>query len=340
MEAPAPVTGGGLASDCLSETHPILIQAISRTLSQLVALNAQGDDSVALGTGIFLYGSVWSPDGQSIALRRRYHSDIGSSALTELVLLDARAGYDVILTADPIPTVDGLSTRYRDGPSWSLDGKQLAFSVPDEAGNWRIWAIARSGGQRRLLMPELDVSHFYPSWSPVEVDQLAYVSEAEDGAQQLWVAELGSGAPARARNLTQGLLEGIEAPRWSPDGSRLAVSAIERDAGGDSAAGRHIYLIDVASSKLTRVTHDPRTDLHPLWSPDGASLLVTRTRLVADPSSDQRDLWQISLAGMEETPLPTMTSSSIGSDWYPFIGCGSAAEGSDRRTRPKLAEHL
>ncbi len=53
---------------------------------------------------------------------------------------------------------------------------------------------------------------FYPSCSPVEVDQLAYVSEAGDGAQQLWVAELGPGTPARARNLTQGLLEGIEAP--------------------------------------------------------------------------------------------------------------------------------
>lgn len=176
-----------------------------------------------------------------------------------------------------------------------------------------------------MLLPDLEGSHFYPSWSPVmEVNHLAYVREDEDGGQDLWVVELGSGA--EPRNLTGRRLSGIEAPRWSPDGTRIAVSATERTGAEPSEERRTIYVIDVVSSTATRVEHGIASDIQPVWSPDGSSLLVTSVRPAADAGRGQRDLWQIPLRGATPPMLVLSTgAATLGSDWYPFAACGNAA---------------
>jgi Tol biopolymer transport system component len=306
------------ARACLAETHPILMHSVIRPFAHLLAASIDGQDSLILGEGGFMYGSVWAPDGRSIALRRKDYSMERQLIPTELVLLDPDSRQDVVLTVDDIPTLDGVVQRYTDGPSWSRDGREIAFAALGESGRWRIWAIARTGGPRRLLLPQLDASHFYPSWSPIDLNRLAYVSESEDGARDVWVVELGFGT--EGRNLTQGRLSGIEAPRWSPDGTRLAISATGSMTTTDGAVERDIYLIDTASSELTRLTRGASSDLQPVWAPDGVNLLMTSAPSVPDGGADQLNLWQITLVGPKS--LTSSSSAIIGSDWYPFVSCG------------------
>lgn len=311
------------ARPCLAETHPVLMQWLTPFRSALMATDRDGRNSMRLGEGAFVYGPVWAPDGRSIALRRMVSSNYAEVAASELVLLAPGEDEEVVLTADSVPVLDGLTKRYADGPSWSSDGRELAFASLQDSSYWRIWMISRSGGERRLLLPDVHTAHYYPSWSPTDANHLAYVSEGQDGARDLWVVELGAGSAPR--NLTRGGLGSIEAPRWSPDGERIAISAIEGSPDAAADGAREIFIIEVATSKLTRLTRDASIDLQPVWSPDGASLLVTTTRPTADAGAQgAQHVWEVPVLGGELKLLTEAGSATVASDWY-----GSATMSSD-----------
>ena len=59
-------------------------------------------------------------------------------------------------------------------------------------------------------------------------------------------------------------------PRLSPDGSRVAVSAADREA--------DIWVWDLSRTTLTRATVGPRLDTYPVWTPDGHRLLFGSDR--------------------------------------------------------------
>ena len=66
--------------------------------------------------------------------------------------------------------------------------------------------------------------------------------------------------------------EPIMSPDWSPDGRQLALVL-------SSAPGNpDIYVMDLATHVLRRVTRSPAIDTEPTWSPDGHSLYFTSDR--------------------------------------------------------------
>jgi len=287
-------------------------------------MDPNGSQSITIGRGSFTYGSTWSPDGRSIAFRRRPVTDL-ASVPTELGLLAPdEPGNEVVLLIDSEPVHDGINRRAPDGPTWSPDGRELAFASRREADYYRIWVMARSGGQARLLLPELeDVPHFHPRWSPGDSTRLAYIAEI-DGVQDLWIVDLGSGEQQR---LTFGQMDKLESPRWSPDGERLAFSALPRDSLDELGSQFDIYVVDLASAELQRITRDTGTNVDPAWAPDGSSLLVSSTRdaEVAGPFRTL-NLWRVWLdASRAPQRLTRASSSSTGADWYRFSDCGRSA---------------
>ena len=95
----------------------------------------------------------------------------------------------------------------------------------------------------------------------------AYVVGAYDEARNavhsaIWLAGLSGGEP---RRFTSGEAADM-APRWSPDGRRLAFVSTRHE------GKPQIFIIDVAGGEPRRLTNVPEGAYAPLWSPDGARL--------------------------------------------------------------------
>ncbi len=66
-------------------------------------------------------------------------------------------------------------------------------------------------------------------------------------------------------------------PSWSPDGRYVAFSALD---GGLS----DIFLFDLETEELKKLTSDPFSDLYPSWSPDGRAIAFVTDRFSSDLS--------------------------------------------------------
>jgi TolB protein len=62
------------------------------------------------------------------------------------------------------------------------------------------------------------------------------------------------------------------APAWSPDGKRLALTL------SGSGGNLDIYVLDLGTQELTRITDDPAIDTEAEWSADGRDLYFTSDR--------------------------------------------------------------
>src|SRR5439155_26978811 len=80
-------------------------------------------------------------------------------------------------------------------------------------------------------------------------------AHGQNGNQLVVVDRNGQAKPLRQEPL------GYLQPRVSPDGRRIAVTIT-------SGGGQDVWIHDIASGALTRLTRDGRSD-RPEWTPDG-----------------------------------------------------------------------
>ena len=163
-------------------------------------------------------------------------------------------------------------------PSWSPDGKYVAFAM--DGSIWRL-RVGENAAEEIVYAPEYLSS---PEWSP-DGRWLAYT--ADDGRTiQLRVLEVATG---RHSALTQGNSLNLD-PAWSPDGRRLAYVTTEPN------GYFNIRVMNVEGGRAgssIAVTTDHRfgrdrlyvgdTDMHiePTWSPDGRELIFVSNRGIA-----------------------------------------------------------
>ncbi|MGA2079929.1 MAG: hypothetical protein ABSH53_04865 [Holophaga sp.] len=146
-------------------------------------------------------------------------------------------------------------------PSWSPDGKRLAFVQGDRRGNTDIMVMDMATGRVRRLT-DSNCINTDPSWNPAGT-QLAFTSDREGGPQVFLMGDDGS----NVRRLTQeGTYNG--SPAWSPSGSMIAyVSRFE---------GKFdLFVYKLGEGKSYQITTGVASSESPSWSPDERRIVFT-----------------------------------------------------------------
>lgn len=209
---------------------------------------------IVRGPGIG-YGLAVSPDGSRLGLKR-----MDTKGMQTPILLDLASGSERPLH-EPVPLAGQVS--------FSADGR-TAFTIGREL-------LVTDGS----TIERFDLG-YYANIAPISPDAAAVAyNDADD---QIHIRYLRTGLDVRVTTGPGGYFN----PQWSPDGTRLLISAL----------GGRMVVYDLSSRK----TYSLGTGRHPTWSPDSrtvafASLTHEGTRLV------NADLHAVGYAGGVPTRL-------------------------------------
>jgi dipeptidyl aminopeptidase/acylaminoacyl peptidase len=268
-------------------------------------------------------------------------------------------------------------------PQCAPDGRTVAFVVSqidvkeDKAGIAHVWTVGIDGQNERQITSSTD-SEASPRFSP-DGKYLSFTSSRPGKAKgnQVWLLDRSGGEAFQLTEI-KGRLQGYE---WSPDSKRLALTIADpdpdaSDTPGESGApaagptprkapkpividrykykqdvqgyllsGRHtyIYLFEIATRSLDRLTKGKADEQSPSWSPDGTRIAFMSNRN-EDPDREPSTQLFIVDAKKESTEKALTPITSRGGRGKPeFSPDGKRIaflEGDDKKYGAYGMEHL
>jgi TolB protein len=227
-------------------------------------VDSDGEDVTPLTpAGQTSLSPVWAPDGQRFAYT---------------VLAGGRGGVMVqTLSSGAALQVPGTNTGLNITPSFSPDGRLLAYAHSDETGTDIYLAnIADRCCAQRLTVGRY-ADNLSPTFSP-DGRRIAFVS-TRAGPPQVYVMAADGTDQELLAPFDYGATGSSNAPEWSPDGANVV---FHREVSGSP----QLFLVDVAGRRVRQLTSSGRNE-DPTWAPDGRHITFVSDR------SGVRQLWVI-----------------------------------------------
>ncbi len=213
----------------------------------------------------------------------------------------------------------GLGASLNVGPSLSPDGRWMAFLSERSFFSTDMYIADVATGRivHRLTSTATD-AHY---------SSIQFVSSAgawDRAGRRIAVAtEIGGHAALaifdartgkRERDLPVPGVDEIQTPTWSPDGRAICFTALSRGL-------TDLFIYDLASAGLRRLTEDAYADLQPAWSPDGRRIAFATDRFSTNLASlgiGALELALIDPASGSIERVPTFASGrSFNPQWMP-----------------------
>lgn len=237
-----------------------------------------------------------------------------------LILLALTIALPAQTAKRPIKLDDVPRLREIRDPQLSPDGQTIAFVVSqvdakEDKSIAHIWMVGYDGKNERQITSGQE-NESAPRFSP-DGKYLSFTSSRKGPAKgnQVWLLDRSGGEAVQLTDV-KGRLQSYE---WSPDSKRLALVVgdpdpeaeanaaaaesggkpkppkpivldrykFKQDGAGYLVSGRHsyIYLFDIETKKLERLTTGKWDEASPSWSPDG-SRIAFYSNHKADPDRD------------------------------------------------------
>jgi Tol biopolymer transport system component len=169
------------------------------------------------------------------------------------------------------------------GPSISPDGKWIAFLSTRSLFSTDLYLAEAATGKivRKLTSTATDphttsIQFIYSAGAWDSASQQIVVGTVATGRAALAIYDVQKGS--RTREIAVPDVDEILNPTWSPDGKAIAFGAMQRGL-------TDLFIYDLSSNRLRRLTNDAYAEIHPAWSPDGKSIAVATDRLTSDLST-------------------------------------------------------
>jgi Tol biopolymer transport system component len=227
------------------------------------------------------HSPTWSPDRKRIAFARQ------RNVMLDIYLMkaDGTGKRWVRSTASNFPI-------YR--PSWSPDGSHLLVTVYQPGGPF-VAKLDLATGNAAFVAPagSLAVKGDWPVYDPT--GSIYYVDDTRKS-----IKRFTPGGTQEHLLTSTATLAGLAI---SPDGTRLAYGAALMESNWE------IFVLDLKTRLIARLTNSAGTDASPTWSPDGTKLAFYSAR------SGKSQIWTMTSAGGSQTRITNATYGAYSPAW-------------------------
>jgi Tol biopolymer transport system component/DNA-binding winged helix-turn-helix (wHTH) protein len=245
---------------------------------------------------------AWSPDARRIAFQSDEHADAApfgfgaqNGSTIRLISVDGGAISELTRSGEPI---GGHAA-----PSWSPDGRYVAFAVFDAGPSNGLWLLDRHTGSTRMLhrRDEVYESVFAPDGSAI------YVAGGDALIARL-PFEASTGTVQQAEIIPVPGVPGVRGMSISRDGARLAFAGLglssqiwAQSVGANGAPNGYARALTSDTSRRNSV---------PVISPDG-----TKVAYMSSRRGERPNLWMMDVDGQHPLQLTSDSGFEAQPEW-------------------------